>query len=88
MNDFSLELLIPDRCLLSEKATMVVLPGTDGDIGILANHAPIMCSLRPKGVITIHQGDRTKSFAVSGGFAQAGHNRCTILADSADPTKS
>ena len=64
------ELVSPERALASEACDMVVMPGEDGDLGILVEHAPMVVLLRP-GVVAIHDGGGvTKRFFVSGGFAE------------------
>jgi len=79
------ELVSPERLLLSEPVEMVVVPGTEGDFGVLPGHAPMISTLRP-GVISIYQGGtaRTRIF-VAGGFAEVTPERCTVLAESAVP---
>lgn len=80
---FQFELVSPERILSSEPATMVVVPGTDGDFGVLADHAPLLSSLRP-GVVDIRgvDGARKRVF-VAGGFADVGQNTCSIMAEDA-----
>ncbi len=79
------ELVSPERLLLSEPVEMVVVPGAEGDFGVLPGHAPMISTLRP-GVISIYQGGtaRTRIF-VAGGFAEVTPERCTVLAESAVP---
>ncbi len=79
------ELVSPERLLLSEPVEMVVVPGVEGDFGVLPGHAPMISTLRP-GVISIYEGGaaRTRIF-VAGGFAEVTPERCTVLAESAVP---
>ncbi len=78
-----LELVAPERLLIDEAVEMVVVPGTEGDFGVLAGHAPMISSVRP-GVIEIHEGDSVKDrIFVAGGFAEVTGDRCTILAEEA-----
>ncbi len=79
------ELVSPERLLLSEPVEMVVVPGTEGDFGVLPGHAPMISTVRP-GVISIHEGGtvQTRIF-VAGGFAEVTPERCTVLAESAVP---
>ena len=64
------ELVAPERLLASIDADMVVIPGADGDFGVLPNHAPLMSLLRP-GVISVYQGDKIdRRLFVAGGFAE------------------
>ena len=65
------ELVSPSALLASEEVDMVVVPGADGDFGVLAGHAPVLSNLRA-GVVDIHnEGQVTKSLFVEGGFAEA-----------------
>ena len=75
------ELVSPERLLASIDADMVVVPGADGDFGVLPNHAPLMSLLRP-GVIAVYQGDRVdQRLFVTGGFAEVNERGCTVLAE-------
>jgi F-type H+-transporting ATPase subunit epsilon len=80
-----LEIVSPERLLLSRPVDMAVIPAAEGDIGVLPNHAPMIVLLRG-GIIAIHEGGRvTDRLYVSGGFAEITPERCTILADEAVP---
>jgi len=77
------EMVSPSALLASEEVDMVVVPGADGDFGVLAGHAPVLSNVRP-GVVDIHNdGQVTKSLFVEGGFAEATAERCTLLATNA-----
>ncbi|WP_299625707.1 F0F1 ATP synthase subunit epsilon [Pelagibius sp.] len=77
------ELVSPERLLLSEEVEMVVVPGDEGDFGVLVRHAPMISTLRP-GVIQVHDGGAvTESIFVAGGFAEVTPARCTVLAEEA-----
>ena len=78
-----LELVTPERLLLSEMVEMVVVPGTEGNFGVLPGHAPLISSIRP-GTIDIYEGQTVirRIFVVSG-TAEVTPERCTILADQA-----
>jgi F-type H+-transporting ATPase subunit epsilon len=79
------ELVAPERLLASIDADMVVIPGAEGDFGVLPNHAPLMSLLRP-GVISVYQGSQVdQRLFVSGGFAEVNEKGCTVLADRAEP---
>lgn len=79
------ELVAPERLLASVDADMVVIPGADGDFGVLPNHAPLMSLLRP-GVISVYQGDKVdRRLFVAGGFAEVNEQGCTVLAERAEP---
>ena len=78
------ELVSPQRLLLSEAVDMVVVPGTEGDFGVLAEHAPLISTVRP-GTITVYQGNAvTDRIFVAGGFAEVTAERCTVLAEEAE----
>lgn len=81
------DLVSPERSLRSGEVAMVVVPGTEGDFGVLAGHAPFMSTLRP-GALQVHADSMTGSFErifVDGGFAEVNENGLTILAESAIP---
>jgi F-type H+-transporting ATPase subunit epsilon len=77
------DLVSPERLLMSEEVDQVVVPGSEGDFGVLANHAPFVSTLRP-GVVSVIQGAKTtdKVF-VRGGFAEVTPQGLTILAEEA-----
>ncbi|SDY74771.1 ATP synthase F1 subcomplex epsilon subunit [Jannaschia faecimaris] len=75
------ELVSPERRLASEEVTAVRIPGADGDMTAMADHAPTITSLRP-GILTIETSGGEDSFAVTGGFAEIGEG-VTVLAERA-----
>ena len=80
-----LEIVSPDRLLLSRDVDMAVIPAADGLMGVLPGHSPMIVLLQG-GTITIHEGGRpTDQLFVSGGFAEITPDRCTVLADEAVP---
>jgi F-type H+-transporting ATPase subunit epsilon len=80
---FLFELVSPEKLLFSGEVEMVTIPGSEGDFGVLAEHAPLISLVRA-GEIHIHKGGQiTDRIAVSGGFAEVTGERCTVLADSA-----
>lgn len=83
MADLYFELVTPDRLVVSGEAYMVVVPGTEGESGIMAGHAPYMTTLK-NGDIAIYrtQGAQPERIGVSGGFAEVGDRGLTILAES------
>ncbi|MCA3314075.1 MAG: ATP synthase F1 subunit epsilon [Roseomonas sp.] len=88
MGSFQLELVSPEKLLLSRKVDMVVFPAAEGEMGVLAGHAPMIVSLRG-GVIAVHEGGQvTEQLFVAGGFAEVAADRVTILADEATPLAS
>ncbi|MCW2244698.1 F-type H+-transporting ATPase subunit epsilon [Azospirillum fermentarium] len=79
------ELVSPEKLLASQPVDMVVVPGTEGDFGVLAGHAPLISTVRP-GVIDVYEGDRVVDRVfVAGGFAEVTETRCTVLAEQAIP---
>lgn len=77
------ELVSPERIELSEAVEMVVIPGTEGDFGVLPGHSPLISSLRP-GTIRVYEGAQvTRWIFVASGFAEVTPERCTVLADTA-----
>ena len=85
MAKVSFRLVMPEREVLATEADMVVIPGSEGDFGVLPGHAPLISTVRP-GVIEVYQGRTVqKRFMVVGGFAEVTPERCTVLADEAVP---
>lgn len=81
----ALELVSPERLLVSAEADMVVVPGGEGDFGVLAGHAPVISSVRP-GVVEVHdEGSETERIFVTGGFAEVTAEGLTVLAEDAVP---
>jgi F-type H+-transporting ATPase subunit epsilon len=77
------ELVSPERLLMSQPVEMVVVPGTEGDFGVLIGHAAMIATVRP-GVIDIYEEDRVvERVFVAGGFAEVTPERCTVLAERA-----
>ena len=76
----SLEIVSPEKLLLSRAVDMVVIPAAEGDMGVLEGHSPMIVTLRG-GTIAIYEGDRVADqIFVSGGFAEVTTERCTVLA--------
>ncbi len=81
------ELVSPEKLLVSRAVEMVVVPGSEGDFGVLPDHAPLISTVRP-GIIDIHEGGQVvEQIFVAGGFAEVTGERCTVLADEATPVK-
>jgi len=81
----SLEIVSPERLLLSRAVDMVVLPASEGDMGVLEGHTPMIVMLRG-GTVDLYEGDHiTDRLFVSGGFAEVTAERCTVLANQAVP---
>ena len=84
----SFELVSPERLLVSMDAEMVVVPGSEGNFGVLADHMPMISSLRP-GVIDVYaqRPEIERKVFVAGGFCEVTKDTCTVLADSAKPVE-
>lgn len=78
------ELVSPEKLLLSVDVDMVVVPGVEGDFGVLINHAPVVTSLRT-GILEVHNESEIKRLLVRGGFAEVNPQGLTILAEEATP---
>ncbi|MDE2134098.1 MAG: F0F1 ATP synthase subunit epsilon [Alphaproteobacteria bacterium] len=79
------DLVSPERLLLSTEAEMVTIPGSEGDMGVMAGHMPLISTLRP-GVIAVSGGtEGDQRFYVIGGFAEVNPGKLTVLADEAVP---
>src|ERR1700689_5151098 len=79
------ELVSPEKLLLSEPVGMVVVPGGEGNFGVLPGHSLLISTVRP-GVIDVYEDKTiTERIFVSGGFAEVTPERCTVLADEAMP---
>ena len=80
------ELVSPTKLLISEPVDMVVVPGVEGDIGVLPGHSPLIATVRP-GIIEIYEADKIRDrIFIAGGFAEVSPNRCTVLAEEATRT--
>ena len=89
---FTFELVSPEKLLISEAVESVLVPGSEGDFQVLANHAPVLSTLRPGLLDVVLPGGKERRIYVRGGFAEAGPDSLTVLAqtaiDSADLNKS
>ena len=85
MADLHFELVTPDRQVMSEDVHMVVVPGTEGESGIMAGHAPYMTTLK-NGEVAVYKtaGAQPQKITVTGGFAEMGTSGLTILAESVE----
>lgn len=78
-----LEIVTPDRKVLSQEVDYVGAPGIEGEFGIMANHIPFLSALGV-GNLYFKEGSKTHYIFVSGGFAEVGNNKVTILAEVAE----
>ena len=83
MANFHFELVSPQKLLFSDDVEQVDLPGAEGYFGVLANHAPMVTTLRP-GVLTIHVAGGQQKIVVLGGFAEVSKDGLTVIANTAD----
>ncbi|RWB19188.1 MAG: F0F1 ATP synthase subunit epsilon [Mesorhizobium sp.] len=80
---FKFELVSPERLLVSEQVEFVVIPGAEGEMTVLAQHAPVMTTIKP-GVVTVKAAaGKEERYVVFGGFADILPSGCTLLAESA-----
>jgi F-type H+-transporting ATPase subunit epsilon len=79
---FKFELVSPERLLVSEEVEAVVIPGSEGEFTVMANHAPFMTTVKPGVVRVQFGGGREDKYVVFGGFADVVPEGCTLLAES------
>jgi F-type H+-transporting ATPase subunit epsilon len=84
MANFHFDLVSPEKLLFAGEVGQVDLPGSEGDLGVLAGHAPLVTALRP-GIIVVHRDGGDMRVVVNGGFAEVGPTGLTVLADTAVP---
>ncbi len=77
------EIVTQERLLYSEQVDMVIAPGSDGELGILPHHSPLLTSLN-YGELRIKRGGNEESFAIGGGILEVTPDKVTVLADSAE----
>jgi F-type H+-transporting ATPase subunit epsilon len=85
MATFQLELVSPEKLLLSRQVEMAVIPAAEGEMGVLPGHAPMIVTLRGGVIRVTENGQVTDRLFVGGGFAEVTPERCTVLADEATP---
>ena len=85
MATITFDLVSPENLIFNDEVGMIIVPGKDGDLGILPGHSKVMSSLRP-GRVMVYGEDKNllKSFFVSGGFAEINPEKCIVLAESVD----
>ncbi len=83
MATISFDLVSPENLIFNDEAGMIIVPGKDGDLGVLPGHSKVMSSLRP-GRVMVYGEDKNllKAFFVSGGFAEINPEKCIVLAES------
>lgn len=85
LSELHCEVLTPEGAIYKGAASMVIVPGADGELGILPKHAPLISSLG-KGRMRIKTGDSTQSWEVDGGFVEVLDNKVSVLAEKVTPT--
>ena len=85
MADLKFELVTPDRLVMSDDVYMVVVPGTEGEFGAMAGHAPVVATLKDAELMIYKTaGAQPEAIKVSGGFAEVSDNGLTVLAESVE----
>ena len=85
MATISFDLVSPENLIFNDEVGMIIIPGKDGDFGVLPGHSKVMSSLRPGRVMVYGEGKNLlKAFFVSGGFAEVNPEKCIVLAESVD----
>jgi F-type H+-transporting ATPase subunit epsilon len=84
MATFQFDLVSPEKLLVSGEVTQVDVPGSEGDFGVLAGHAPMVTTLRP-GILVVYRDGGELRVVVNGGFAEVSPTGLTVLADMAVP---
>ena len=80
---FQFDLVSPERLLVSQQVESVVIPGAEGEMTVMARHAPVMTTIKP-GLVTVHPAEGgPERYVVFGGFADVVPTGCTLLAESA-----
>ena len=89
MATISFDLVSPENLIFNDEVGMIIVPGKDGDFGVLPGHSKVMSSLRP-GRVMVYGEDKNllKSFFVSGGFAEVNPEKCIVLAESVNEINS
>ena len=89
MTKISFDLVSPENLIFNDEVGMIIVPGKDGDIGVLPGHSKLLSSLRP-GRVMVYGEDKNllKSFFVSGGFVEVNPKKCIVLAEGVDEMNS
>ena len=89
MTKISFDLVSPESLIFNDEVGMIIIPGKDGDLGVLPGHSKLLSSLRP-GRLMVYGEDKNllKSFFVSGGFVEVNPEKCIVLAETVDEMNS
>ena len=89
MATISFDLVSPENLIFNDEVGMIIVPGKDGDFGVLPGHSKVMSSLRSGRVMVYGENKNLlKAFFVSGGFAEVNPEKCIVLAESVDEINS
>ena len=78
---FNFQIISPEKTLFDESIEMAIIPGTEGDLGVLSNHMPLITSLRLGNIYIYKDNKVIKKFMVNGGILEVIDNRCTLLTE-------
>ena len=78
---FNLQIISPEKSVFDEEIEMVIIPGTEGDIGVLSNHMPLITSLRLGNIYIYRDKKIIKKLLVNGGILEVFENSCTLLTE-------
>ena len=87
MAELHLDLVTPEKLVFSGPATEILVPGFEGEFGVLPGHTIYLSLLRP-GIATVFGASGTRRFVVGRGFAEAGPERVVLLTDSCEPAEA
>lgn len=79
---FKLEIVTPEKVFLSEEVESLIVPAYHGYLGVMADHAPLLCLLKAGEITVKNEGERF--FAISSGFMEVAANRVIVLADAVE----
>ena len=88
MKQFKLEIISPNEIVFEKEIDLVILPGSEGDLGILKNHMSFLTSLRVGIVYIYQQKKRIETFFVTGGIVEVSENKCSLLTEEVINTNS
>jgi F-type H+-transporting ATPase subunit epsilon len=82
---FKVSIVTPEAPFFEADCRSLMVPGSEGYLGVLTDHAPLITALQPGQIRVIEaEGERTRHFAISGGFFEVAHNHATVLADAVE----
>jgi F-type H+-transporting ATPase subunit epsilon len=84
---FKLSVVTPEKPLIDQEVRSIIAPGSEGYLGILTDHAPLITALIPGKLSVTDPTNHESFYAISGGFLEVSHNVVTILADAIEPIK-